>query len=102
MKPNYNQMMKQVQKMQQEMKKAQDELAEEKIEATSGGGAVKVVISGQLQLEEVIIDPDAMEDIDMLQDMIQAAVNDAINQAQEKASQKLGRLTGGLDIPGLM
>ncbi len=102
MKPDYNQMMKQVQKMQKEMQKAQDELAQEKIEATSGGGAVKVVISGQLQVEEIVIDPNAVEDVDLLQDMVQAAVNEAISQAQDLASQKLGRLTGGLEIPGLM
>lgn len=101
MKPNYNQMMKQVQKMQQEMQKAQEELAQESIEATAGGGAVKVVMNGQMQIEEIVIDPEATEDVDLLQDMVQAAVNEAINQTQEKASQKLGRLTGGMDIPGL-
>ena len=101
--PNMNQMLKQVQKMQADMMKAQEDLANETIEASAGGGMVTVTISGDLVLKDLRIDPDAVdpEDVDMLQDTVLAAVNEAIRQAQEHAATKMGGLTGGMDLGGL-
>ncbi len=101
--PNMNQMLKQVQKMQEDMMKAQEALANETIEASAGGGMVTVTISGDLVLKDLRIDPDAVdpEDVDMLQDTVLAAVNEAIRQAQEHAAKKMGGLTGGMDLGGL-
>jgi nucleoid-associated protein EbfC len=98
--PNMNQMLKQVQKMQADMAKAQEELANETVEASAGGGMVVVKMSGDLQLRELRIDPEAVdpEDVEMLQDMVLAAVNEALRQAQEMAATKMGGLTGGLDL----
>jgi hypothetical protein len=97
-------MMKQAQKLQSKMLKMQDELADQTAEGSSGGGMVKVVATGKqqiksIELEKEIVDPD---DIDMLQDMIVAAVNDALNKSQEMVSGEMAKLTGGLNIPGLM
>jgi nucleoid-associated protein EbfC len=96
--PNMNQMMKQVQQMQADMAKAQEELKNEVVEASAGGGMVTVKVSGDLELKELRIDPDAVdpEDLDMLQDMIIAAVNEGLRAAQELAASKLGAVTGGL------
>jgi hypothetical protein len=96
-------MMKQMQKMQQEMGRIQEELAQQEIEATAGGGMVKAVVSGQQELRRVTINPDAVdpEDVELLQDMVVAAVNEALRQSQEVAAQKMGALTGGLGLPGL-
>ena len=101
--PNMNQMLKQVQKMQADMMKAQEALANETIQASAGGGMVTVTITGDLVVKEIVIDPDAVdpEDVDMLQDTVLAAVNEAIRQAQELAATKMGGLTGGLDLGGL-
>jgi len=100
--PNMNQMLRQVQQMQEEMAKAQESLKHETVEATAGGGMVSVKVSGELEVLELRIDPDAVdpEDVDMLQDMVQAAVNEAIRSAQELAANKLGAVTGGLGGPG--
>jgi DNA-binding YbaB/EbfC family protein len=100
--PNMNKMLQQVQKMQQEMMQAQESLKDERVEASAGGGMVKVVVSGDLVLKSVEIDPDAVdpEDVDMLQDMIQAAVNEALRSAQELAASKMGNIAGGLGGPG--
>ena len=104
--PNLNQMMRQVQQMQAEMVKAQEELKNEIVEASAGGGMVHVKITGDLELKELRIDPGAVdpEDVEMLQDMVQAAVNEAIRSAQELAASKMGAATGGLGglgLPGL-
>jgi len=101
--PNMNQMLKQVQKMQADMMKAQEALAAETVEASAGGGMVTVSITGDLVLKSITIDPDAVdpEDVELLQDMVLAAVNQAIAQAQEHAAKKMGGLTGGLDLGGL-
>jgi DNA-binding YbaB/EbfC family protein len=104
--PNLNQMMRQVQQMQAEMVKAQEQLKNEVVEASAGGGMVHVKITGDLELKELRIDPDAVdpEDVEMLQDMVQAAVNEAIRSAQELAASKMGAATGGLGglgLPGL-
>jgi nucleoid-associated protein EbfC len=88
--------------MQADMAKAQEELANEIVEATAGGGVVKVRISGDLELKVLTIDPEAVdpEDVEMLQDMIQAAVNEAIRAAQERAASKMNEAAGGLGGPG--
>jgi nucleoid-associated protein EbfC len=100
--PNMGNMMKQVQKMQADMAKAQEELQSEVVEASAGGGMVTVKISGDLELKELKIDPEAVdpEDVDMLQDMVQAAVNEAIRAAQELAASKMNAAAGGLAGPG--
>jgi DNA-binding YbaB/EbfC family protein len=88
--------------MQAEMMKAQEELKNEVVEASAGGGMVTVKISGDLELRELLIDPQAVdpEDVELLQDMVQAAVNEAIRSAQELAASKMGAATGGLGGPG--
>lgn len=103
MNPQYQKMMKQVQQMQAKMAQAQEELANETVEASAGGGMVTVVISGALEIREVRISPEAVDpdDVEMLQDLVLAATNEAIRSAQELAQKKLGGVTGGLDIPGL-
>jgi DNA-binding YbaB/EbfC family protein len=101
--PNMNQMMKQVQKMQADMVKAQEALANETIEASAGGGMVTVTITGDLQVKDIVIAPDAIdpEDPELLADMVLAAVNEAIRQAQELAAARMGGLTGGMDLGAL-
>jgi nucleoid-associated protein EbfC len=101
-----NAMMKQVQQMQSEMMEAQEKLKDEVVDASAGGGTVKVKMSGDLRLLEVTIDPEAIdpEDADLLQDMVLAAVNEAIRSAQELATSKLGGIAGGgggLGLPGM-
>ena len=100
---NANNMIKQAQKMQQEMLKAQEELEASDFEATSGGGAVSVKMSGKKELTEITISPEACDpdDIEMLQDLIITAVNDVIKKVDEANAAKMQRLTGGINIPGL-
>ncbi|MFH2045245.1 MAG: YbaB/EbfC family nucleoid-associated protein [Pseudomonadota bacterium] len=97
-------MMKQAQKLQASMAKMQEELALKTVEATAGGGMIKVQANGKQQvlsitIEKEVVDPD---DVEMLQDLILAAVNDALLKSQEMVSQEMGKLTGGMNIPGLM
>ena len=97
-------MMKQAQKLQSKMLKLQEELAEKTVETTSGGGMVKVVANGRqqivsIQIEEEVVDPD---DVEMLQDLILAAINDALAKSQEMVSGEMSKLTGGINIPGMM
>src|SRR4051812_42505374 len=94
--PNLNQMMKQVQQMQAEMAKAQEALKGETVEASAGGGMVKVTMSGDLQLREIKISPEAIDpdDAELLEDMVTAAVSEALRSAQELASSKLGGIAG--------
>jgi DNA-binding YbaB/EbfC family protein len=100
---NYQKMMKQVQKMQADMAKAQDDLAVETVEASAGGGMVKVQVTGAIELKSIKIDPEAVDpkDVEMLEDMIMAATNEALRSAQELASKRMGGITSGLNIPGL-
>ena len=100
--PNLNQMMKQVQQMQADMAEAQEKLKDETVEASAGGGMVKLKMSGDLRLLELQIDPEAIdpEDPELLQDMVLAAVNEGIRAAQELATSKLGGVTGGLGGAG--
>ena len=98
-----NKMMKQVQKMQADMLEAQEKLKDETVEASAGGGMVKVKMTGDLKLTELKIDPEAIdpEDAEVLEDMVTAAVNEALRAAQDLAQSKLGGATGGLGLPGL-
>jgi len=93
-----NSMMKQLQKVQADMAEAQEKLKDEVVDASAGGGMVKVKMSGDLRLLELQIDPEAIdpEDPELLQDMIVAAVNEGLRAAQELASQRLGGIAGGL------
>ncbi len=97
------QIMKQAQLMQQKMAKLQEEAALRTAEATSGGGAVTAVVSGKNQILSLSISKDAVdpEDVEMLQDMIMAAVNEALKKVQEDVAAEMGKITGGLSIPGL-
>ena len=98
-----NKMMKQVQQLQNEMLEAQEKLKDEIIEASAGGGMVKVKMTGDLELRELRIDPEAIdpEDAELLEEMITAAVNEALRSAQELAQSKLGGAAGGLGLPGV-
>ncbi len=100
--PNMQQMMKQVQKMQADMAKAQEELKSEVVEATVGGGAVTVEVTGELVFKSIKIAPEAVDpdDPEMLADLVLAAVNQGIQAAQDLQAQKLGAATGGLAGPG--
>ena len=101
---NMNNMMKQVKKMQEQMEKAQQDIEEKEFESTSGGGVVSATVNGKKELLSIKIDPDVIdpEDSDMLEDLIIAAINDAMKKADEYSGQTMGKLTGGLNIPGLM
>jgi len=104
--PNMQQMMKQVQQMQAEMAKVQEQLRNEVVEASAGGGMVKAKMSGDLRLLELTISPEAIdpEDAEVLQDMVLAAVNEALRSAQELATNRMGGVAGGLGglgIPGM-
>ena len=101
--PNMQQMMQQVQKMQKEIELAQEQLKNEVVEASAGGGMVTVKVSGDLELREVRIDPSAVdpEDVEILADMVLAATNEALRKAQELAASKMGGATGGLDLGDL-
>lgn len=101
--PNMNQMMKQAQKMQEQMLKMQEEMEEKKFEATAGGGAVRVVVSGKREVLEIDLKPEVVDpdDIEMLQDLMVAAVNEALRKVEADSANQMGQLTGGLNIPGL-
>lgn len=98
-----NAMMKQAQQLQKKMMKTQAELAKKTIEASAGGGMVKVVANGGQKIESIVVEKEVVdpEDIEMLQDLLLAAVNDALNKSQEMVSSEMNKLTGGLNIPGL-
>ena len=101
--PNMQQLLKQAQKMQQEMLAAQEALKEEVVEASAGGGMVTVKVAGDLSVKSIVIDPQAVDpdDVELLQDMVLAAVNEALRSAQELASARLGGIAGGLGSLGL-
>ena len=98
------QMMRQAQKMQKELNKAQEEIATMSFEATAGGGMVTAVATGDMAITSLTIDPDAVdpEDVEMLQDMVVAAVNEALRGVSELSNQRMSAVTGGMNIPGLM
>jgi DNA-binding YbaB/EbfC family protein len=101
---NMNSMMKQVQKMQTDMAKLQEELEEKEVEATAGGGAVKVIATGKKAILSVKIDPEVIDedDIEMLEDLVLAAVNEALTKAEDMVNSEMNKITGGMNIPGLM
>ena len=103
MQPNIKEMMRQAQRLQAKIGQLQNELATKEIEASVGGGMVKAVANGKpeivsITIEKEVVDP---EDVEMLQDLVMAAVNDALNKSQEMISSEMGKLTGGLNIPGM-
>lgn len=102
--PNMGQLMKQAQKMQEEMVKVQDQLERETVEASVGGGSVTVTMTGRFEVTKVKIDPAAIDpdDAEMLEDLVLAAYNEALRQAQTLAEQRISSVTGGLGMPGLM
>jgi DNA-binding YbaB/EbfC family protein len=102
-KGNMNKLMKQVQKMQQDMTKLQEELNEKTVEASAGGGVVKAVANGKKQLVSIEINPEVVDpdDVEMLQDLVMAAVNEALQKAEDMMTEEMGKLTGGLNLPGL-
>jgi nucleoid-associated protein EbfC len=104
--PNIQQLMKQAQKMQQEMLAAQESLKDEVVQASAGGGMVTVEVTGDLNVKAIVIDPQAVDpdDVELLQDMVLAAVNEGMRAAQSLAESKMGGIAGGLGglgLPGL-
>jgi DNA-binding YbaB/EbfC family protein len=97
-------MMKEAQKLQARMLKMQEELAEKTVESAVGGGMIKVVANGRNQVVSIRIEKEVVnpEDVEMLQDLILAAVNDALTKSQEMVATQMGKLTGGLNLPGLI
>lgn len=100
---NMNQMIKQAQKMQEQMLKMQEEMETKTYEAVVGGGAVKVVVDGKREVKEITLSPEVVDpdDIEMLQDLVIAAVNEGLRKVDADSSAQLGSITGGLNIPGL-
>lgn len=100
---NLGGMMKQAKKMYEAVQKAQEELAEERIETTSGGGMVKATVSGKGELLEVKIDPQVVdpEDVEMLEDLVTTAIREALSKARELEAERTKKVTGGLGLPGL-
>ncbi len=98
---NMSGMMKKVQKLQTEMKKMQEELKKKTIDVSAGGGAVKIVMNGEKQVQSLTIDPSAVdpEDVEMLQDLISAAFNEALKKVDDMMASEMGKLTGGLGLP---
>ena len=102
---NMSGMMKKVQKLQTEMQKMQEELKKRTIEVSAGGGAVKIVMNGEKEVQSLVIDPSAVdpEDVETLQDLVTAAVNQAIKKVDDMMASEMGKLTGGLGLPpGMM
>lgn len=98
---NMGQMMKKMQKLQADMAKMQEELKTRTVETSAGGGAVKVVVTGEKQIKSIKIDPAAVdpEDTEMLEDLITAAVNEALKKVDDMMAQEMGKLTGGMNLP---
>lgn len=100
---NMQQMMKQARKMQEQLAAAQETISQSTVDASAGGGMVKVTVSGDMQITSLKIDPEALdpEDVEMLEDMVTAAVNEALRGVGELANRQMGAVTGGLNIPGM-
>lgn len=98
---NMQKMMKQVQKMQSDMAKLQEELANKLVEATAGGGAVKIVMNGKQQVQQLEIDPEILnpDDVEMIQDILIAAFNEALRKSQDMVSGDMNKITGGMKMP---
>ena len=101
--PNMGQLMKQAQKFQSNMAKLQEELGDKVLEASSGGGMVTVRVNGRQEIVSINIDPEVIDpdDQEMLQDLIMAAVNDGLSRAKNMMNEEMGKLTKGLNIPGI-
>ena len=93
--------MRQAQQFQNRVARAQEELEAITVQGSAGGGVVRITMSGKQEVTAVVIEPEAAEDLELLQDLVAAAFNDALTRTQELAAQKMGALTGGLNIPGL-
>ena len=100
---NMQQIMAQAQKMQEQLEEAEEGLKDVTIDASAGGGTVKATVTGDMRLQSITIDPEALDpdDVEFLQDMIVAAVNEALRGAEEAANKQLGSITGGMNIPGM-
>ena len=100
---NMQGMMKKVQKMQQDMLKMQEELKNRTVEATAGGGDVTVVVTGRKTVEKVTIAPSAVdpEDVEMLEDLVTTAINEAMRKVDEMTEKEMGKITGGMKLPGM-
>ncbi|HZJ58214.1 MAG TPA: YbaB/EbfC family nucleoid-associated protein [Clostridia bacterium] len=100
---NMNNLMKQAKKMQEQMMKMQEELEEKTVEASAGGGVVTVMANGKKEIMEITIDPSVVDpdDVEMLQDLIMAAANEALRMAEEMMQGEMGKITGGMGIPGM-
>jgi DNA-binding YbaB/EbfC family protein len=96
---NQMKMLKQVQQMQTKMAKVQADLEQEQVEGSAGGGAVKVVVTGQQKLLSIAIEPDVAEDLEMLQDLVVAAVNEAMDRSRELAAERMQSVAAGLGLP---
>ena len=101
---NMNSMMKKVQKMQQEMARTQQDIEEKEFSSTAGGGVIEAVVNGKKEVVKIKIDEDVVdpEDTEMLEDLVVAAINDALKKADEYSQKEMGKLTGNINIPGLM
>ena len=99
----FGNIMKEAQKLQQQMEKMQEEVAQKKVEATAGGGMVTVTANGKQELLSIKLDPEVInkDDAQMLEDLVLAACNEALRKSRELVQQEMGKLTGGLKIPGL-
>ncbi len=102
--PNMGNLLKKAQQLQEKMAKLQEELSEKTIETSAGGGMVTVIATGKQEIASIKIDPEVVnqEDIEMLEDLVLAAVNDALFQAKQMVTEEMSKLTGGVNIPGLM
>ena len=100
---NMQQMMKQARKMQEQLAAAQENIAQSTVDASAGGGMVKVTVNGEMQITSLKIDPEALdpEDVEMLEDMVTAAANEALRGVGDLANRQMGAITGGLNIPGM-
>ena len=102
MPPNMNNLMKQAKKMQEKMEQAQEEMKNRTLEVTSGGGVIKVVVTGAKEIKDITIDPSAVDpdDVEMLQDLLISAVNEALRQAEEMSSREMGKfMPAGMNLP---
>lgn len=101
--PNMSQLLKQAQKFQSKMAELQEELNDKTVEASAGGGMVTAVANGKQDVLSITIDPEVVDpdDVEMLQDLILAAVNDALNRAKAMTNEEMGKLTKGMNIPGM-
>ena len=102
--PNMGNLLKKAQELQEKMAKLQEELSEKTVETSAGGGMVTVIATGKQEIASIKIDPEVVnqEDVEMLEDLVLAAVNDALFQAKQMVTEEMTKLTGGVNIPGLM